>query len=73
LFFLFHNFFGSILQFPGDPSPLVFLAPQTFFDFLRERLSFSKTKKRLPNSTVTYRRTEEQPTGTFTKHIWSFF
>jgi len=59
-----------IFQFSGDPDPLVFLVPQSFFDVLRERLSFGKTKKRLPNSTISFQRTEAPPIGTFTKYIW---
>ncbi|KAK0090551.1 hypothetical protein PV325_011698 [Microctonus aethiopoides] len=57
-------------QFDGKPEPLVFHAPQIFFDCLRERLSCGGKKKRLPNSTTAFIRKDGVPLGTFTKYTW---
>lgn len=58
-------------QFDGHPEPLVFHAPQVFFDCLRERISLGSKKKRLPNSTTAFVRKDALPLGTFTKYTWS--
>ena len=58
-------------QFDGHPEPLVFHAPQVFFDCLRERISMGSKKKRLPNSTTAFVRKDALPLGTFTKYTWS--
>ena len=57
-------------QFDGHPEPLVFHAPQMFFDCLRERISGGSKKKRLPNSTISFVRKDALPLGSFTKHTW---
>ena len=57
-------------QFDGHPEPLVFHAPQMFFDCLRERISGGAKKKRLPNSTISFVRKDALPLGSFTKHTW---
>ena len=57
-------------QFDGPPEPLVFHAPQMFFDCLRERISGGSKKKRLPNSTISFVRKDALPLGSFTKHTW---
>jgi len=58
-------------QFDGHPEPLVFHAPQVFFECLRERISAGSRKKRLPNSTTAFVRKDALPLGTFTKYTWS--
>ena len=58
-------------QFDGHPEPLVFHAPQVFFDCLRDRISMGSKKKRLPNSTTAFVRKDALPLGTFTKYSWS--
>lgn len=58
-------------QFDGHPEPLVFHAPQVFFDCLRERISIGSKKKRLPNATTAFVRKDALPLGTFTKYTWS--
>jgi len=58
-------------QFDGHPEPLVFHAPQVFFDCLRERISMGSKKKRLPNSTTAFVRKDALPLGTFTKYTWA--
>jgi len=58
-------------QFDGHPEPLVFHAPQIFFNCLRERISLGSKKKRLPNSTTAFVRQNALPLGTFTKYSWS--
>ena len=58
-------------QFDGHPEPLVFHAPQVFFDCLRERISMGSKKKRLPNSTTAFVRKDALPLGTFTKYTWN--
>merc|ERR1719186_1989859 len=76
----FHEWLGSVTerinqtmhyQFDGHPEPLVFHAPQVFFDCLRERISMGSKKKRLPNSTTAFVRKDALPLGTFTKYTWS--
>jgi len=76
----FHEWLGSVTerinqtmhyQFDGHPEPLVFHAPQVFFDCLRERISMGSRKKRLPNSTTAFVRKDALPLGTFTKYTWS--
>ncbi|XP_075223378.1 uncharacterized protein C2orf42 [Lycorma delicatula] len=57
-------------QFDGKPAPLVFHAPQAFFDCLRERISVVGPRKRLPNQTVVFNRKDSVPLGTFTKYSW---
>ncbi len=62
-------------QFGGRPDPLVFHAPQHFFDCLRERMSAGagpagKRKRRLPNYTSTFEQRDCLPRGTFTKYTW---
>jgi len=76
----FHEWLGSVTerinqtmhyQFDGHPEPLVFHAPQVFFECLRERISMGSKKKRLPNSTTAFVRKDALPLGTFTKYTWS--
>jgi len=76
----FHGWLGSVTerinqtmhyQFDGHPEPLVFHAPQVFFDCLRERISLGSRKKRLPNSTTAFVRKDALPLGTFTKYTWA--
>jgi len=76
----FHEWLGSVTerinqtmhyQFDGHPEPLVFHAPQVFFECLRERISMGSRKKRLPNSTTAFVRKDALPLGTFTKYTWS--
>ncbi|XP_032808463.2 uncharacterized protein C2orf42 homolog [Petromyzon marinus] len=57
-------------QFDGKPEPLVFHAPQAFFDALQQRISMGNKKKRLPNSTVGFVRKDALPLGTFSKYTW---
>lgn len=57
-------------QFDGKPAPLVFHAPQAFFDCLRERISVVGSKKRLPNQIVVFNKKDSLPLGTFTKYSW---
>ncbi|KAK0070069.1 hypothetical protein Bpfe_000052 [Biomphalaria pfeifferi] len=56
--------------FSGTPDPLVFHAPQVFFDCLQQRISAGSRKKRLPNLTTSFVRKEALPLGTFTKFTW---
>ncbi|BFY97544.1 hypothetical protein BsWGS_00585 [Bradybaena similaris] len=56
--------------FSGTPDPLVFHAPQMFFDCLQQRISAGTRKKRLPNFTTGFVRKEALPLGTFTKYTW---
>ncbi|KAH9503249.1 hypothetical protein Btru_068557 [Bulinus truncatus] len=56
--------------FSGNPDPLVFHAPQVFFDCLQQRISAGSRKKRLPNFTTSFVRKEALPLGTFTKYTW---
>ncbi|CAL1543697.1 unnamed protein product [Lymnaea stagnalis] len=56
--------------FSGTPDPLVFHAPQVFFDCLQQRISAGTRKKRLPNFTTGFVRKEALPLGTFTKYTW---
>ena len=53
----------------GSPEPLVFHAPQSFFDRLQARISLGK-KKRLPNQTTSFYRKDALPLGIFTKYTW---
>ena len=53
----------------GAPEPLVFHAPQMFFDCLQARISLGK-KKRLPNHTTSFYRRDALPLGLFTKYTW---
>ncbi|XP_046548485.1 uncharacterized protein C2orf42-like [Haliotis rubra] len=57
-------------QFDGNPEPLVFHAPQVFFDCLQQRISAGSRKKRLPNYTTGFVRKDALPLGTFTKYTW---
>ena len=54
----------------GNPEPLVFHAPQMFFDCLQQRISSGNRKKRLPNFTTGFVRKDALPLGTFTKYTW---
>eukprot|EP00088_Acartia_fossae_P002460 TRINITY_DN10998_c0_g1_i7.p1 TRINITY_DN10998_c0_g1~~TRINITY_DN10998_c0_g1_i7.p1 ORF type:complete len:634 (-),score=92.11 TRINITY_DN10998_c0_g1_i7:360-2261(-) len=58
-------------QFPGNPDPLVFTAPESFFECLRDRISLNGKKKRLPNNVVTFVRRDALPVGTFSKFTWN--
>ena len=50
--------------------PLVFHVPQTFFNFLMDRISgASSLKKRLPNSTESFQRTVP-PISRYTRYTW---
>lgn len=75
----FHQWLGSVTerinqtmhyQFDGNPEPLVFHAPQLFFDCLQQRISIGNKKKRLPNFTTGFIRKDALPLGTFTKYTW---
>ncbi|XP_060579498.1 uncharacterized protein C2orf42-like [Ruditapes philippinarum] len=75
----FHSWLASVTerinqtmhyQFPGTPDPLVFHAPQFFFDCLQQRISSGYKKKRLPNFTTAFVRKDALPLGTFTKYTW---
>lgn len=57
-------------QFDGSPEPLVFHAPQVFFDCLQQRISAGSKKKRLPNSMTAFLRKDAVPLGTFSKYTW---
>ncbi|KAG1652576.1 hypothetical protein GQR58_026224 [Nymphon striatum] len=57
-------------QFSGNPEPLVFHSPQSFFECLQQRISTGFKKKRLPNSTTAFIRKDALPLGTFTKYSW---
>ncbi|GAB1604005.1 uncharacterized protein C2orf42-like isoform X1 [Argonauta hians] len=57
-------------QFEGSPEPLVFHAPQAFFDCLQQRISSGNKKKRLPNYTTGFVRKDALPLGMFTKYTW---
>lgn len=59
--------FGMFL---GNPDPLVFHAPQVFFECLQQRISSGSKKKRLPNFTTCFVRKDALPLGTFTKYTW---
>ena len=54
----------------GNPDPLVFHAPQFFFECLQQRISAGNKKKRLPNFTTVFMRKDALPLGTFTKYTW---
>ena len=54
----------------GNPEPLVFHAPQVFFDCLQQRISSGNRKKRLPNYTTGFVRKDALPLGMFTKYTW---
>ena len=54
----------------GNPDPLVFHAPQFFFECLQQRISTGNKKKRLPNFTTAFVRKDALPLGTFTKYTW---
>ena len=58
------------LSLSGNPEPLVFHAPQLFFDSLQHRISIGNKKKRLPNFTTGFVRKDALPLGTFTKYTW---
>ncbi|KAH3856108.1 uncharacterized protein C2orf42-like [Dreissena polymorpha] len=75
----FHSWLASVTervnqtmhyQFDGNPDPLVFHAPQVFFDCLQQRISHGCKKKRLPNFTTAFVRKDALPLGTFTKYTW---
>lgn len=55
---------------PGNPDPLVYQIPHSFFECLRERISTNGRKKRLPNSTVVFQRKDRPPFVTLTKYTW---
>ena len=55
---------------PGNPDPLVYQIPHSFFDCIRERISSNGRKKRLPNSTVVFQRKDRPPFATMTKYTW---
>lgn len=57
-------------QFSGYPDPLVFHAPQMFFDCLQQRISAGSKKKRLPNFTTSFQRSDAPPIGIFMKYTW---
>ncbi|XP_063435138.1 uncharacterized protein C2orf42-like isoform X1 [Mytilus trossulus] len=57
-------------QFDGNPDPLVFHAPQVFFECLQQRISSGSKKKRLPNFTTGFVRKDALPLGMFTKYTW---
>ncbi|XP_021401059.2 uncharacterized protein C2orf42 homolog [Lonchura striata] len=57
-------------QFEGHPEPLVFHIPQSFFEALQQRISSGSGKKRLPNSTTEFVRSDALPLGTFSKYTW---
>lgn len=59
-----------VISTPGNPDPLVFHAPQSFFDCLQQRIATGNKKKRLPNSTTGFVRKDALPLGTFTKYTW---
>ncbi|XP_048874684.1 uncharacterized protein C2orf42 homolog isoform X1 [Brienomyrus brachyistius] len=54
----------------GKPEPLVFHIPQAFFNALQQRLSLGSKKRRLPNSTTAFVRSDALPLGTFSKYTW---
>jgi hypothetical protein len=60
-------------QFPGKPAPLVFQVPHKFFECLRERMSASEGKMRLPNEATTICRRDAPPLGTFNRFTWKFY
>jgi len=68
--FIFYFFIYPLLFFSGNPDPLVFHAPQFFFDCLQQRISAGCKKKRLPNFTTAFVRRDALPLGTFTKYTW---
>ncbi|XP_013409548.1 uncharacterized protein C2orf42 homolog [Lingula anatina] len=79
VFISFHQWLASVTerinqtmhyQFDGNPDPLVFHAPQCFFDCLQQRIATGNKKKRLPNSTTAFVRRDALPLGTFTKYTW---
>jgi hypothetical protein len=55
---------------PGNPDPLVYQIPHSFFECLRERISANGRKKRLPNNTVVFQRKDRPPFSTLTKYTW---
>ena len=56
--------------FPTIPEPLIFHAPQAFFNFLMDRISGgSSQKKRLPNTTESFVRTVP-PISRCTRYTW---
>ncbi|XP_056601917.1 uncharacterized protein C2orf42 homolog isoform X1 [Triplophysa dalaica] len=57
-------------QFDGKPEPLVFHIPQGFFNALQHRLSLGSKKRRLPNYTTTFVRSDALPLGSFSKYTW---
>ena len=60
----------KLLFLSGNPEPLVFHAPQVFFECLQQRISAGNKKKRLPNFTTGFIRKDALPLGTFTKYTW---
>ena len=58
--------------FSTTPQPLVFHVPQVFFNFLLDRIcgDSSSHKKRLPNLTESFVRTEYPPLGRYTRYTW---
>ncbi|XP_051552074.1 uncharacterized protein C2orf42 homolog [Myxocyprinus asiaticus] len=57
-------------QFDGKPEPLVFHIPQAFFNALQQRLSLGSKKRRLPNYTTIFVRSDALPLGSFSKYTW---
>ena len=59
-------------QMSGNPEPLVYQIPHSFFECLRERISSGgQRKKRLPNSTTVFTRKDGPPYATqLTKYSW---
>ncbi|XP_032425153.1 uncharacterized protein C2orf42 homolog isoform X3 [Xiphophorus hellerii] len=59
-------------QFDGKPQPLVYHIPQEFFNALQQRLSLGSKKRRLPNLTTAFVRSDGLPLGSFSKYTWHF-
>ncbi|XP_024154764.2 uncharacterized protein C2orf42 homolog isoform X1 [Oryzias melastigma] len=57
-------------QCDGRPEPLVYHIPQEFFNALQQRLSLGSKKRRLPNFTTAFLRTDGAPAGSFSKYTW---
>lgn len=59
---------------PGNPDPLVYQIPHSFFECVRERISRNHgKKKRMPNSTVVFQRKDRPPFTTVTKYTWHLY
>ncbi|XP_026209598.1 uncharacterized protein C2orf42 homolog isoform X2 [Anabas testudineus] len=57
-------------QLDGKPQPLVFHIPQEFFNTLQHRLSLGSKKRRLPNFTTAFVRSDGLPLGSLSKYTW---